>query len=150
MAEPRPKWEIGVQLVQLGRGWRRVLDEELAGYGLTDATWRPLFYLGQLGDGIRQTELADAMGIQGPSLVRLLDNLERDGLIARREDQGDRRAKTLTMTAPGRRIFAQVIAVTEQVAERLLSGADAADLAAARRLFDRLDATLQSLETGHE
>lgn len=151
MAEPRPKWEIGVQLVQLGRRWRRVLDEELAGYGLTDATWRPLFYLGQLGDGIRQTELADAMGIQGPSLVRLLDNLERDGLIARHEDRIDRRAKTLTMTAPGRRIFAQVIAVTERVADRLLQGADAADLAAVRRLFDRLGTTLRpSGEAGHE
>lgn len=150
MAEPRPKWEIGVQLVQLGRGWRRVLDEELAGYGLTDATWRPLFYLGQLGDGIRQTELADAMGIQGPSLVRLLDNLERDGLITRHEDRADRRAKTLTLTLPGRRIFAQVFAVIERVAERLLHGADASDLAATRRLLDRLDATLQSLETGHE
>ena len=59
------------------------MDEELSGYGLTDATWRPLFHLGRLGDGIRQTELAEALGIQGPSLVRLLDNLERDGLISR-------------------------------------------------------------------
>lgn len=144
MAEPQPNWQIGVQLVQLGRRWRRVLDEELSGYGLTDATWRPLFHLGRLGDGIRQTELAEALGIQGPSLVRLLDNLERDGLIIRREDRGDRRAKSLVMTESGRRAYLQVKAVTEQVADRLLAGADSQDVAAATRLLAHLDAALQA------
>lgn len=142
MAEPKPNWHIGVQLAQLGRRWRRVLDEELSGYGLTEATWRPLFHLGRLGDGIRQTELAEALGIQGPSLVRLLDNLEREGLIARREDRGDRRAKSLTMTEAGRRIYQQVRAVTERVADRLLADAPAEDLAAVERVFARLDAAL--------
>ena len=121
-----------------------MLDEELSGYGLTDATWRPLFHLGRLGDGIRQTELAEALGIQGPSLVRLLDNLERDGLILRREDRGDRRAKSLVMTESGRRAYLQVKAVTEQVADRLLDGADADDVAAAMRVFAHLDAALQA------
>jgi MarR family transcriptional regulator, transcriptional regulator for hemolysin len=144
VAEPRPNWQIGVELVQLGRRWRRILDVELSGYGLTDATWRPLFHLGRLGNGIRQTELAEALGIQGPSLVRLLDNLERDGLIVRREDRGDRRAKSLIMTEAGRRVYEQVQAVTEQVADRLLAGADAADLAAAARLFARLDSALEA------
>ena len=143
MTEPQPNWQIGVQLVQLGRRWRRVLDEELSGYGLTDATWRPLFHLGRLGDGIRQTELAEALGIQGPSLVRLLDNLERDGLILRREDRGDRRAKSLVMTESGRRAYLKVKAVTEQVADRLLAGADVRDVAAATRLLAHLDAALQ-------
>ncbi|HEV2675006.1 MAG TPA: MarR family transcriptional regulator [Aliidongia sp.] len=149
MAEPWPKWQIGVELVQLGRRWRRVLDDELAGYGLTDATWRPLFHLGRLGDGIRQTELADAMGIQGPSLVRLLDNLERDGLIARSEDQGDRRAKVLTMTEAGRQTFAKVLAVTERVADRLFQDAETADLAALQRLFGQLGSALQAPGLGH-
>lgn len=142
MAQSGPNWQIGVQLVQLGRRWRRVLDHELAGYGLTDATWRPLFHLGRLGDGIRQTDLAEALGIQGPSLVRLLDNLERDGLIVRREDRGDRRAKSLVMTEAGRQIYRQVQAVTEQVADRLLAGADPANLAAVAQLFAQLDAAL--------
>jgi len=144
VTEPQPNWQIGVQLVQLGRRWRRVLDEELSGYGLTDATWRPLFHLGRLGDGIRQTELAEALGIQGPSLVRLLDNLERDGLILRREDRGDRRAKSLVMTESGRRAYLQVKAVTEQVADRLLAGAAPRDVAAAMRVFAHLDAALQA------
>src|SRR5579859_342323 len=150
LTEPSPKWQFGMQLIRLGRGWRRVLDEELAGYGLTDATWRPLFHLGRLGDGIRQTELAEALGIQGPSLVRLLDNLERDGLITRREDRDDRRAKILAMTEAGRRIYQQVEVVTERVAARLLDGADERDMAAVARLFTRLGTAIQQSERSDE
>jgi MarR family transcriptional regulator for hemolysin len=150
MADLLPKWRIGTQLVQLGRRWRRVVDEELQGYGLTDATWRPLFYLGLMGDGLRQTELAEALDIQGPSLVRLLDNLEREGLVERREDAADRRAKILVMTPAGRLVYQQVVAVTDAIAERLLEGADEAELNAVRRLFDRLGSVFQATESRHE
>ncbi len=71
-------------------------------YGLTDATWRPLAYVGKLGDGVRQKELATALSIEGPTLVRLLDNLERRGLIERREDETDRRARGIYLTRAGR------------------------------------------------
>ncbi len=137
-------------LVQLGRRWRRVLDAELATYGLTDATWRPLFHLGRLGDGIRQTELANALGIKGPSLVRLLDNLERDQLLVRHGDRDDRRAKVLAMTEAGHRVYARVISVTERVAETLLEGVDPAELAAARRVLDLLDTRLDEGEPADE
>ena len=146
MPDLEHKWQIGVELFQLGRRWRRVIDEELQGYGLTDATWRPLFHLGRLGDGLRQTELAEAMEIQGPSLVRLLDNLERDGLVERRENTGDRRAKTIVMTPAGRRVYEQVVAVTSRVADRLLEGADEADLSSTRRVFDVLATALKATE----
>ncbi|UPG70899.1 hypothetical protein MVG78_09605 [Roseomonas gilardii subsp. gilardii] len=50
--------------------------------GLSDGTWRPLLYLGRMGGGIRQTDLAGALGIEGASLVRLLDALERGACCA--------------------------------------------------------------------
>ena len=54
----------------------------------------------RLGDGVRQKELATALSIEGPSLVRLLDNLERRGFIERREDETDRRARGIYLRAP--------------------------------------------------
>ena len=50
----------------------QAVDAELQAFGLTDATWRPLAYVGRLGGGVRQKELAIALAIEGPSLVRLL------------------------------------------------------------------------------
>jgi len=68
------------------------MDAELSSYGLTEATWRPLRLCRRLGAGVRQKELAAALGIEGPSLVRAADNLERRGLIERREHETDRPA----------------------------------------------------------
>ncbi|MEX2326817.1 MAG: MarR family transcriptional regulator, partial [Pseudomonadales bacterium] len=55
---------------------RFAMDDAFRPMGITDATWRTLFYLEQTGDGVFQKDLATVMGIEGPSLVRLLDSLE--------------------------------------------------------------------------
>jgi MarR family transcriptional regulator for hemolysin len=89
------------RLARLTRRWRQVLDSEFQSHGLTDATWRPLLHLHSLGDGVRQKDLAASIGIEGPSLVRLLDTLLTKGLIRRLEDSTDRRAKLLFLTPEG-------------------------------------------------
>src|SRR3546814_1064441 len=86
------------------RRLRQAVDTELRAYGLTEATWRPLAYVGRLGDGVRQKDLATALGIEGPSLVRLLDTLERRGLVERREDDADRRARGIHLTTARREL----------------------------------------------
>jgi MarR family transcriptional regulator for hemolysin len=83
------------------RRWRQVLDTEIQVSGLTDATWRPLLHLHLLGDGTRQKDLAESLGIKGPSIVRLLDTLLDKGLLRRQEDGSDRRAKLLFLTGDG-------------------------------------------------
>ena len=60
------------RLAVVSRNWRKVLDREVQSAGLTDATWRPLVHLHFLGDGTRQKDLAASVGIEGPSVVRLL------------------------------------------------------------------------------
>lgn len=75
------------------------MDDKLRPLGVTDATWRTLFYLQQAGDGVQQKELARVMGIEGPSLVRLLDNLQAKDLILRKSSREDRRSKTIHLTA---------------------------------------------------
>lgn len=141
-----PSWMLGVKLVRLGLKWRRLMDEELQSLGLTDATWRPLFHLGRLGDGLRQVDLADAMAIQGPSLVRLLDNLERDGLIERREDQQDRRAKIIVMTPAGRPIYEQAMAVAHRLSQRVLADVATLEVGRIHGALDTLATALDHLE----
>src|SRR5512146_361672 len=92
----------------LTRRWRQILDSEFQAAGLTDATWRPLLHLHHLGDGVRQKDLAASVGIEGPSLVRLIDTLVSKGLIQRSEDGTDRRAKLLCLTPEGQMIVARI------------------------------------------
>src|SRR6201998_4686989 len=96
--------------------------------GLTEATWRPLIYLRALGDGVRQKELATAMSIEGPSLVRLLDSLERRGFIERREDEDDPRAHGIYLTRAGQALAVRAARIGNGLQPRLMAAVPAADL----------------------
>src|SRR3546814_18228949 len=62
---------------------------------LSDATWMPLVHLQETGGGITQKDLAERVGIDGSSLVRVLDILSRPGLVVRRVDESDGRARQI-------------------------------------------------------
>src|ERR1043165_7588040 len=116
--------DFGFRVSRIARRLRQAIDAELSSYGLTEATWRPLAYVGRLGEGVRQKELAAALGIEGPSLVRLLDGLERRGFVGGREQAGDRRARGIYLTAPGRELQRRVLRISDSVQQRLLVAVD--------------------------
>ncbi len=60
--------------------------------------------------------MAASLGLDGSSIVRVRDALEAGGLLARREDPEDRRAKALTLTPAGQAVVEQVEAVVREVA----------------------------------
>lgn len=105
----------------LTRRWRQVLDSEFHAAGLTDATWRPLLHLHMLGNGVRQKDLAGSIGIEGPSLVRLLDTLIAKELIQRSEDAADRRAKLLRLTPEGELLVVRIKETVSSLENKLLS-----------------------------
>src|SRR5260370_37847334 len=119
--------DFGFNGARLARRVRQAVDAELQVFGLTEATWRPLAYVGRLGGGVRQKELATALGIEGPSLGRLLDSLERRGLIERREDEGDRRARGSYLTEAGHDLAVRVAKVGTEIQLRPLARGAAQD-----------------------
>lgn len=129
-------------LMVLSRAYRGAADKALADYGLSQATAWPVILAGRLGDGVRQGALAEALGVEGPSLVRVLDQLVAAGLMERREDAHDRRAKTLHLTEAGHALRAQVEEVLVELRRRLFNGVSEADLEACARVFDTLKVSL--------
>ncbi|MGQ9367505.1 MarR family winged helix-turn-helix transcriptional regulator [Azospirillum sp. ST 5-10] len=127
--------DFGIHLLRAAHLWRREANKVLAECGFSTSAIQPLMLLDQLGDGLHQRELAEEMGVEGPSLVRLLDGLTAAGLVERREDPGDRRAKTLHMTDRGRELLVRVNAALDGVRGRLLHGAEADGIAACRRVL---------------
>lgn len=141
---PTKHIDFGFRIARISRRLRQAVDSELRAYGLTDATWRPLAYVGKLGGGVRQKELAMALSIEGPTLVRLLDNLERRGLIERREDETDRRARGIYLTRAGRDLAVRVAKVGAEVQARALAKVSAADLEICQAVFDKIDRELDT------
>src|SRR5580698_8993680 len=134
--------DFGFRVARIARRLRQAVDAELRVLGLTEATWRPLVYVRRLGDGVRQKELATALSIEGPSLVRLLDNLERRGLIERREDETDRRARGIYLTHAGRELAVRVAKIGTEIQTRLLASVPPADLEICQRVLADIEQAL--------
>jgi len=135
--------EFGLKLVAMAHRWRRVLDERLRPTGLSQAQWRTLLNVGRKG-GMLQKDLAVALGIEGPSLVRLLDRLEADGLIERRAAATDRRGKTVHLTPEGQARERALARIADEVRVQLLEGTSDAELVKCMEVFERIGANAET------
>ena len=91
-----PRDQFPFTSARVARRWRKLLDERLKDLGVTQARWFTMVCLQRGGGGLTQRELAHLMTIENPTLVRLLDSLEEQGLIERRHSERDRRARLLS------------------------------------------------------
>ena len=122
-------------LLLAGRQWRRLANAAAETHGISEAKALPLVLIGRMAGEPRQTALAEAVGIEGPSLVRLLDQLCAAGLVLRREDATDRRAKVLSLTPAGRTLVARIEADLDRLREEVFGAVSPADLEAGLKLF---------------
>ena len=135
---------FGALIGQVARRWRALVDARLKEYGLTEATWRPLLHLSKFPAPPRQTDLAESLSIEGPSLVRLLDTLERDGYILRCADS-DRRTKTIPLTPRGETLQRKIAAVVADTRNQVLAGVADRRLAAATEVLEQVQRSILAL-----
>ncbi|WP_424630246.1 MarR family winged helix-turn-helix transcriptional regulator [Bradyrhizobium sp. SYSU BS000235] len=139
--------ELGLLVLRLARIWRRRVDQALAEHEISEAMAHPLRMLSRAGKGVRQGVLADELGIEGPSLVRIIDLLAAEGLVERQEDPTDRRAKVLQITPRGEAKVEEILKVMRKVRAELYRGISADDLAVTFDVLRRIENTaLRSLE----
>ena len=124
------------------------MDRRLQPFGLTEATWLPLIYLARTPAPVRQKDLAASLVLDGSSVVRLLDALEAAGLIERREETADRRAKTITVTDRGLSIIDQVESVSRDVRNATLVGLSPEEIEVATRVLDLVCQNLAKQQDG--
>lgn len=114
--------------------------------GLTDAAWAPLVHLEESGDGISQKELAWRVGIEGSTLVRLLDILDERGFVERRTDRNDRRTKNIFLTDAGRATIIDIRRAVHGAEELLLADLNDSEIAAALTIFDKIRQRLANIQ----
>ncbi len=133
-------------LAPVARAYRRHVDRAFLSLGVSHSLALPVMLLGRLGDGVRQGALVEALGIEPPSLVPLLDQLERASLVERRPDLTDKRAKTLHLTPTGRELATRAEAAAQDLRAKLMAGIPAADIETTARVLERLRVTLDAAE----
>jgi MarR family transcriptional regulator for hemolysin len=134
---------FGMQLAQMSRGWRAELDRRLAGLGLSQARWLVLLHLARFDEAPTQRELAQSVGVEGPTLARLLDSLESQGLVQRQSVLEDRRAKKIVLCPPARPLIEQIETIANQLRHELFEGVDEAELKICMRVHGHILANLE-------
>jgi MarR family transcriptional regulator for hemolysin len=137
--------QLGLAIGETARCWRTKLDERLRPLGLSQARWRVLLHLSKHGDGVVQKALAEWLGIEGPTLVRILDRMTEDGWIERRESTTDRRAKTVHLTKQSCAVIKQINKIAAQLRGELLAQINPADIEACMRVLQQIKQTAERI-----
>ena len=139
MSRDRFAQEIAV----LSRRWRLRLDERLRHTGLTQARWYALLELSKHPQGLTQRELAEQVGVEASTLVRHLDELERQEIISRSPVDGDRRANLVRPTARAEPLLREISEIAATLRAELLGDLPEEDLDACIALLGRVNRKLE-------
>ncbi|TPG59543.1 MarR family transcriptional regulator [Roseomonas nepalensis] len=126
--------------------WRTRWDAELRESGQTLGRARALMLLSEAGGGVLQRDLAGQLSVEHPTLVRLLDGLERQGLIRREPAPGPSRANLVRLTAEAAPVVDRVNRVSAVLRERVLASVPEEDLRTALRVLRQVADNLDALE----
>lgn len=127
----------------IARRYRSRLNEQLKRIGQTQARWEALFWISVSGDAATQSELAERMGVEGPTLVRMLNRLEQEGLVERLETPTDRRAKTIRLTTKAESAISEIVAVSGPFRDDILQDIPPDELRTCLSVFDRIMGRLE-------
>jgi DNA-binding MarR family transcriptional regulator len=132
-------WQAIVTLVIDSRsGWRRRISEAT---GLPFSQVRALKRLA--GGPLTLSELAAAMDADAPATTVAVNGLEKRGLVEREARRDDRRVKTVSLTAEGRKVLRHAKSLVERAPETFRSLSEA-DVASLRRILGRVGAEIAS------
>jgi len=134
---------FGMQLANLSRGWRAELDRRLADLGLSQARWLVLLHLARFKEPPTQRELAQSVGVEGPTLARLLDSLENQGLVRRQAVVEDRRAKKILLCDTAKPLIEKIETIATALRHELFEGIDEDDLRVCMRVHSTILGNLE-------
>lgn len=133
---------LGYWICCTAHSLRRALNSELERQGITYRQWEVLCWIALVGE-LSQAELAEKMGIEAPTLVGILDRMERDGWLDRYGCPNDRRRKRIRATEKAEAVWARMVDCTHNVRAKARMGLSQPEL-------DGLKAICETIRTNLE
>lgn len=133
---------VGFWICSASHVFQKAMNEELAPQGITHRQCQVLGCLAIEGP-VSQAELAERMRIEPPTLVGILDRMERDGWIRRAADKHDRRRKLIQPLPAARPVWTKIIAAAERVRRRATAGMTRSQLVQLKQTLKQIQSNLQ-------
>jgi MarR family transcriptional regulator, transcriptional regulator for hemolysin len=120
------------------RSWRQAVDRRLKYLGVSQASWMTIAIAAKARSPLSQSELADKLGVEGATMVAMIDRLVKAGLVIREASTTDRRVKRVVLTVSGSKIYEKVRAEAVTLRKELLANTDQKKLLIATELLEGL------------
>ncbi len=133
----RPSQGVGAHIGRARRTIVEAIDKELAPLDISHAQWIVVMLL---GDGAASTaaELCKILIYDPGAMTRLLDRLEKKGVLRRVRTRDDRRTVRLELTAGGDKLYPRILEALVQVFNRLLHGFNKGEVQQLEQLLKRM------------
>jgi DNA-binding MarR family transcriptional regulator len=130
---------IGFWIHRVYQASRNEMFREFREHGeeVTPEQWAVLIRLWER-DGRSQTDISEATFRDRPTMSRILDGMETRGLLERRVDAQDGRARIIHLTRRGRELQKKLVPLVERIVTRMVEGVDEADLVTTRNTLRKL------------
>jgi MarR family transcriptional regulator for hemolysin len=126
MTKPAFERELAFTINDVARLFRTYADQRARDLGMTRAQWAVLSRI-ESAQGLKHCTLAETLDLQPITLTRLIDRLCENGLIERRSDPDDRRAKRLYLTPAARPVLDALTAIGHDLMATALAGMESSD-----------------------
>jgi len=126
------------------RAWRFAIDRRLKHLGLSQAGWMTVAVVAKAEVPLSQIDLAHRLGVEGATMVAMIDRLVKAGLVMREVSPSDRRVKLVVLTQDGHRLYDELKAEAQAFRDQLLGDVDADRLLIATELLEQLQRVAES------
>ena len=120
------------------KAWEKAADIELRErFGLTGAKWKIITIL-SIKEGITQKHIADMAFVEAPTLVPVIDQMEKEGYVTRQSDPNDRRNNLIFMTKKSKDIVDPIIDCILKIRNMGLDKISKKDMEAAKKVLAQI------------
>lgn len=127
--------QVAMQVMVTAKRWKLRVADLFRDHGHTGAPTIVLYFLADHPKGLTLSELSERMELSGASLTRLVQRLERDGMVSRRRLAGDGRSWLIVMEPAGREAVRAFDIHAAAMRQRMFQEVSEADMAAALRVL---------------
>lgn len=134
---------IGFIVNRAAKAFVKALDTDLReNVGVTFGQWKVIVMLANQ-NGLTQKEIADRLGLEGPTLIPIIDKMEQEGLLVRKVDPDDRRNNRIYRTEKADELWDRMIECARRIREVSLRGIPEQDISIMRKVLEKISENLR-------
>ena len=135
---------IGFIINRMGKSLVYVIDQELRKkFGITFGQWKVLIILANNAAGLTQREIADKLALEGPTLIPIIDKLEKDAVVIRNIDPRDRRINRILLTEKAHGFLDDTIKCVSEIKKICLDQISDEDISTTKTTLEQMWLNLQ-------